>query len=836
MSSDANKIIGFGVFFLLSGLSFLLISDYFPVSAQAPTIPSPPTGLKATSISSSEIDLSWTAPTNNGGSPITGYSILRSRDGGSTWSYVTSNTGSTATTYAHTGLTAGSTYYYAVHAINSVGISYASNIAFATTTSIPSPPTGLKATSISSSEIDLSWTAPTNNGGSPITGYSILRSRDGGSTWSYVTSNTGSTATTYAHTGLTAGSTYYYAVHTINSIGSSYASNIASATTGFFKDTSIVAGLNQPTAMEFSPDGRIFVSEQGGSLRVIKNGVLLATPFLSIPVDSTGERGLLGIAFDPDFSANGYVYIYLTATSPTIHNVVSRFTASSYNPDIALSNSEKIILSLETLNAVNHNGGAIHFGKDGKLYVAVGNNGIGSYSQSLSTRLGKMLRINSDGTIPSDNPFFNTSGAKKEIWALGLRNPFTFAFQPVTDKMYINDVGENTWEEIDQGKSGANYGWPTCEGVCSTSGLVNPIYDYNHYGGGAAITGGAFYEGSQFPSSYVDNYFFGDYVTGFIKRLTPTNQAMSFIDAPSPVDIKIGPDGSLYYISILNGELHKVQYVTNGNHDPVAVISANPTSGLAPLVVSFDASGSSDADHNSMTFTWDYGDGTATSTGQKVTHKYTADGSYTAKLSVSDGIGGVGTATITINVGNPPSGTIITPAANTKYNAGDTISFSGSGTDTEDGTLPASAYYWDIVFHHNTHTHPFMEFNGIKSGSFTIPKVGETSDNVWYAINLKLADSSGLTYQTSVNILPNKSTMKFLTNLSGLQITLDGVPMTTPVSITGVVGMTRTIGAPTPQVMNSISYHFQTWSDGGSSTHNIATPSVNTTYTANYGQ
>ncbi len=587
------KIIGSAIFAILVAASIFVIYNYVTICDRTThTVSEPPTGLQATTLSSSAIDLTWTAPTNNGCSSITGYKIERSKDGGSTWITVNENTATVSTVYDNTGIEKGTNYIYRIFAINSIGSSSASNTVSGTTlVTVPSPPTGLKATTISSSEIDLTWTTPIDNGGLPINGYKIERSKDDGSAWITVTENTTRTITVYDNTGIRSGTNYVYRIFAINGVGNSSASNTATAatsmenipasnksattgsgtssgsnasvTTGFFKDTAIVTGLNQPTAMEFSPDGRIFVSEQGGSLRVIKNGVLLATPFLSIPVDSTGERGLLGIAFDPDFSANGYVYIYLTATSPTIHNVVSRFTASSYNPDIALSNSEKIILSLETLNAVNHNGGAIHFGKDGKLYVAVGNNGIGSYSQSLSTRLGKMLRINSDGTIPSDNPFFNTSGAKKEIWALGLRNPFTFAFQPVTDKMYINDVGENTWEEIDQGKSGANYGWPTCEGVCSTSGLVNPIYDYNHYGGGAAITGGAFYEGSQFPSSYVDNYFFGDYVTGFIKRLTPTNQAMSFIDAPSPVDIKIGPDGSLYYISLSQGELHKVQYVTN---------------------------------------------------------------------------------------------------------------------------------------------------------------------------------------------------------------------------------------------------------------------------------
>src|SRR5262245_3773838 len=165
-----------------------------------------------------------------------------------------------------------------------------------------------------------------------------------------------------------------------------------------FTESLIASGLNNPTAMQFAPDGRLFVCEQGGRLRVIKNGSLLATPFLTVTVSSSGERGLLGVAFDPDFAANGFVYIYYTATTPTIHNRVSRFTASG---DVAAPGSETILLDLNNLSsATNHNGGALHFGPDGKLYIAAGENANGSNSQTLGNLLGKILRINKDGSIP----------------------------------------------------------------------------------------------------------------------------------------------------------------------------------------------------------------------------------------------------------------------------------------------------------------------------------------------------------------------------------------------------------------------------------------------------
>src|SRR5437899_1815154 len=194
-----------------------------------------------------------------------------------------------------------------------------------------------------------------------------------------------------------------------------------------FSEAVVASGLSNPTAMAFAPDGRLFVCLQGGQVRVIENGVLLAAPFVSLTVDSAGERGLLGLAFDPNFGSNHYVYTYYTATTPATHNRVSRFIASG---NVAVPGSEIIILDLDNLSsATNHNGGALHFGLDGKLYIAVGENANGSNAQSLNNLLGKILRINADGTIPTDNPFFTqATGRNRAIWAIGLRNPFTFAF------------------------------------------------------------------------------------------------------------------------------------------------------------------------------------------------------------------------------------------------------------------------------------------------------------------------------------------------------------------------------------------------------------------------
>jgi glucose/arabinose dehydrogenase len=366
-----------------------------------------------------------------------------------------------------------------------------------------------------------------------------------------------------------------------------------------FAEVVVASGLRRPTAMAFAPDGRLFVCEQGGTLRVVKNSALLATPFLTVTVNSSGERGLLGVAFDPAFATNGFVYIYYTATTPTVHNRVSRFTAVG---DVASAGSEVPILDLETLGATNHIGGAIHFGNDGKLFVAVGENAVGANAQNLGTRLGKILRINTDGTIPSDNPFFTTAtGANRAIWALGLRNPYTFAFEPVSGRMLINDVGERTWEEVNEGLRGANYGWPNSEGPTTAQGETAPLYAYDH-GAGCAISGGAFHnlKRPQFPHQYWGTYFIGDYCSGWIRSITLGNGTFTqFASGISGlVDLASASDGSLYYLARGGGTdtgivsrisytvtTPRVDLTANGSDGPITVTPGTPLQILA----SFDA-------------------------------------------------------------------------------------------------------------------------------------------------------------------------------------------------------------------------------------------------------
>ena len=623
-----------------------------------------------------------------------------------------------------------------------------------------------------------------------------------------------------------------------------YVSRVVHAATvpGGFTDSLVANGLSSPTAMEFAPDGRVFVCEQGGALRVIKNGALLATPFLTVTVNANGERGLLGVAFDPNFATNNFVYVYYTATTPTIHNRISRFTASG---DVAVPGSETVIFELDNLSsATNHNGGAIHFGPDGNLYVAVGDNANSNNAQSLSTLHGKMLRISRTGGIPSDNPFFNqTTGKNGAIWALGLRNPFTFSFQPGTGRMFINDVGQNTTEEINEGIAGANYGWPNCEGPCNppNSNFRNPIYFYLNDSSTCAITGGTFYnpQTAQFPSEYVGNYFFADFCAGWIRKLDPANGnavAGFATGILSPVDLKVSNNGSLYYIARGTGSVHKIEYPANSQPPVISSHPQNQTVAVSqPATFEVTATGAPP-----LSYQWQRNGSNivgATLSTYTLANPQLSDNGAVFRAVVTNSFGSAtsNNAQLTVNSNTSPTGNITQPLAGSLYQGSQTISYAGNGSDGEDGDLPASGFTWRVDFHHDEHFHPFVPATtGATSGSFAIPTTGETSDNVWYRIHLTVRDSGGLTHSSFRDVLPRKSTVTLQTSPAGLQLRLDGQPVTAPHSFVGVVGITRSLEAVSPQSSGGTTYVFGSWSDGGAASHSIATPAANTTYTAFY--
>lgn len=321
-------------------------------------------------------------------------------------------------------------------------------------------------------------------------------------------------------------------------------------TPGFVQKV-VADSLDRPTAMAITPDGRILVCEQDGRVRLIKRGRLLPIPFLAVPTIAVGEQGLLGIALDPEFATNRRMYVTFTVPAPARRQVVARCVAAG---DVAKPGSLEVLFECDENHDSLHVGGGLAVGTDGRLYLGTGDNEQEERSQSLRTTHGKVLRITRDGAIPPDNPFLaNTLGAARAIWARGLRNAFGIAVEPGTGRVFVDDVGGARFEEVNEGRAGANYGWPLIEGPAKDERFVAPLHAYDHQMG-CAITRGTFYESRahRYPDAWRGRYFFAEYCAGEIRWIDPANPARSHrfaaTLAPGPVDLAVGAEGDLYYL------------------------------------------------------------------------------------------------------------------------------------------------------------------------------------------------------------------------------------------------------------------------------------------------
>jgi glucose/arabinose dehydrogenase len=356
----------------------------------------------------------------------------------------------------------------------------------------------------------------------------------------------------------------------------------------------IAASLDNPVAIAHAGDGsgRLFVIEQPGRIRIYDGAKLLPTPFLDIAtlVNSNGnEQGLLGLAFDPNFTDNGFFYVDYTSKNGIGDTVVARYHVPAGTPNVADPASATPLLAIVQPEP-NHNGGQLQFGPDGFLYISAGDGGGGGdqhgpigNGQSLSTLLGKILRIDvrnqntGDGLaydIPATNPFVSTPNARAEIWAYGLRNPWRFSFDRATGDMFIGDVGQNSREEVDfwpaGSPSGVNYGWRCREGTqpydmstanCTSATFTPPILDYDHGGGRCSVTGGYRYRGHTFPQ--LDGvYIYADYCSGQIWGATPAgaNWAPALLLDTGAFISTFGEDeaGELYLADRPSGQLFQV--------------------------------------------------------------------------------------------------------------------------------------------------------------------------------------------------------------------------------------------------------------------------------------
>lgn len=349
-----------------------------------------------------------------------------------------------------------------------------------------------------------------------------------------------------------------------------------------FELTEFASGFDLPIALAQTPDGRILVAERVGRVRIIdRNGDIQPTPFAEFDVFIEGESGLLGMAIDPAFEHNGFVYLFLTVSDS--EQQIIRFT----DQDGVGVDRTIIRDNLPTIGHF-HNGGCLRIGPDDKLYFSIGDISVPETSQQLHSLGGKIGRINLDGSAPSDNPFVTPTGEPRAVFALGFRNPFRFCFSP-DGRLFAGDVGssgDNQREEINLVVPGANYGWPETEGMFDAAEypeFTNPLTAYREQG--SSITGCTFYDADQFPAEYRGNLFHLDFVSQGLFRVVLDGDTIErhemFVQADGgPVDLMQGIDGSLYYTELFTGTVRKLTYPAGVREEPTENLELTETPSL----------------------------------------------------------------------------------------------------------------------------------------------------------------------------------------------------------------------------------------------------------------
>ena len=671
-----------------------------------------------------------------------------------------------------------------------------------------------------------------------------------------------------------------------------------------------VGEIPAPTALAFMPDGRLLVTSKAGKVSVMKEDGQSTEAFdLRDPNGDGNEndgricnneaRGLLGIAVDPNFGTAGNDFVYLFHNynkfnecslnqndSPV--NRVSRFRMEG---DRILPTSQDVLIDNIPNPNGQHDGGDVKFGKDGKLYASVGDGSCNyqqpskcdaqnSAARDKNILLGKILRVNPDGTIPPDNPFtgpasdpcgvdnsVNENGRTKpgricqETFASGFRNPFRMAFDPntqgTTTRFHVNDVGQGAREEVNLAQSGKDYGWNCVEGtrpngarngkcVPLPNGLVKPVHEYSHSTGCQSVTGGAFVpDGAGWPAAYDGAYLFGDYVCGRIFSLTPTSGGFGNkqvlaggLAQGGPVSMTFGPratDGALYYTTFAGGGQVRRITPNDGNRAPDALAEGNPNNWSPDGTIDLTAVGSTDPDGDApLAYEWDFdGDSKTDATGQNASHTYDTPGKYTVTLTVSDGRGGESTDTIAVFPKNtPPEPTIETPAAGQTFTVGERITPSGSATDAGGGLVDLS---WEILRHHDgDHTHPYgRETDGSILGPSPEDLASTDPQRSYLEVRLTATDSQGLSKTVVRELRPETTEVTFGTVPAGLVVKTNGAARRAPATLLSWEGWELNVLAPR-QRNGGGTYVFQSWSDGGAAGHIIKTPEEDTGYTATF--
>jgi glucose/arabinose dehydrogenase len=714
-----------------------------------------------------------------------------------------------------------------------------------------------------------------------------------------------------------------------------------------FSDTVVMSGLDFPGAAAFAPDGRVFMGDRTGTIKIYDN-LADTTPTvlvdLSTNVYNQYDRGLLGMALDPQFPVRPYLYLLYTydaaigGTAPRWGVPPKKWDNCPDPPGIntggciasarlskltlsgnSLVGGEQVLINDWCIQFSTHTIGSLQFGPDGYLYAS-GGDGAGylaiDYGQTqnvcgdppsaagtnltIPTAQGGALRAQSARRVSTDaaslsgsiiridpdtgqgapgNPMINnTDPNRRRIWAYGLRNPLRFTFRPGTGEIYAGDVGWQTWEEINRIPAGTggvaeNFGWPCYEGAArqpaydaadlnsceslyalGAGAVVPPLYTYRHSDpvvtgdgcpvGSSSTTGVAFATNPSWPAPYRNALFFADYSRGCIWAMPadangvpdPTARIAFESGAVGPTWLQVGLDGNLYYLDIEGGTMHRISYA--GNTPPIADATATPTTGPVPLAVSFSAAGSTDPDGDlPLSYAWDLdADGAFDdAAGVTTSRTYTVAGPIDVALRVTDSRGASSVDSVRVSPGNtPPLPTIVTPNPINLWSVGDVISFSGTATDAEQGTLGPGALTWELIMQHcpsNCHEHQFGVWSGTTSGSFPAPDHEYPSH---LELRLTATDAGGLATTVSRRLDPRTVDLLFTSSPPGLEVAVGATASPTPVTHRVIVGSAVSIGTASPQSAEGIAYTFSSWSDGGARTHSITAPAVNSTFHATF--
>lgn len=651
-----------------------------------------------------------------------------------------------------------------------------------------------------------------------------------------------------------------------------------------FEERTLASRLNSPAAVAWAPDGRLFIAERAGVVKVVRPG---REPFaetlidISDHVNNYGDRGLLGIAVDSRFRRNGYLYLLYTYETDPLHQdgpKTSRLTRIVVRRDNTVrrpKKPERVLLGREgerpcqqpdnerdciPSDATYHSIGTVRAARDGTLWLGSGDSADAYSVNSHAFRAyredsfaGKLIRVDRRGRGLPSHPFCpgddDLDHVCTKLYAKGFRNPFRFTLRGRGKGPLVGDVGLATRDEIDLASAGASYGWPCHEGSVRTPGYEDhpacaPVYRaggqqgpiFELRGPGATIVLGPRLSGRTYPSGFRRRFFAADYVRRVIFPLRAATGGTLAADPPiasgvSAVDLAQAPNGNLSYVDIEQGVVREIAHAP-GNRRPVPAMAASRTSGRLPLEVDFDAGASLDPEGGRLSYGWRFGDGER-ARGRRVSHVFRKRREYVVTLTVRDARGRSAREGLRISAGNtPPRLTVLRPRTGTKYRAGERIGLRAKASDREDGRLKGAAISWRVVLRHDRHHHALL--SDLEGGRTTFATSTDHDADSLYRVFVAATDSDGLSKVRQIVLRPATIGFGIDSDPPGAPVTYGGAARTAPFSTRSAVGFETSVSAAERFSRGGRSYVFAGWADGAPRLRELTVPAQDARLMARY--